>query len=45
MKVMIVVAKKDGKNKELLAMENIDKTTIAEVAKVSNAIDLESKHC
>ncbi len=32
------------RGKELLAMENIDKTAIAEVAKVSSAIDLGSKH-
>ena len=38
---MIVVTERCGKNKELLAMENVDKTTMAEVAKVSSAIDLE----
>ncbi len=29
---------------ELLAMENVDKTAIAEIAKVSSAIDFKSKH-
>ncbi len=41
MKNMIAVAEK---GKELLAIENIEKTVIAEVAKVSSAIDLGSKH-
>ncbi len=41
MKDVISVAERDG---ELLAMENVDKTAIAEVAKVSSAIDLGSKH-
>ncbi len=44
MKDMIVVAEKGGKNKELLAIDNVDKTAIAEVAKVSNTIYLGSKH-
>ncbi len=44
MKDMIVVAEKGGENKELLAIENVDKTAMAEVAKVSSAIDLRSKH-
>ncbi len=38
---VILVAKRGG---ELLAMENADKTVIAEVAKVSSVIDLGSKH-
>ena len=41
---MIAVVKKDKENKELLAMENTDKTAIVEIAKVSNAIDFRSKH-
>lgn len=41
---MIKVAEKGRKNKELLTIENVDKTTMAEVAKVSNAINLGSKH-
>lgn len=43
-KDVIVIAEKGRENKELLAIENIDKIAIAEVAKVSNAIDLTSKH-
>ena len=43
-KAVIVVVERDGKNKELLAMENIDKTVIVEVAKVLSVINLESKH-
>ncbi len=38
---MIVVAKK---SEELLAMENVDKTTIVEVAKVSSTINLGSNY-
>ncbi len=41
MKDIIAVAER---NRELLAMENVDKTVIAEVAKVSSAIDLGNKH-
>ncbi len=41
MKDVISVTERSG---ELLAMENADKTAIAEVAKVSSAIDLGSKH-
>ena len=44
MKNVIAVVEKDRENKELLAMENVDKTTIAEVVKVLNAIDLKNKH-
>ncbi len=40
-KNVILVVEKGGK---LLVMDNIDKTTIGEVAKVSSAIDLGSKH-
>ncbi len=41
MKDMIAVAERGGK---LLAIENEEKTVIAEVAKVSSAINLGSKH-
>ncbi len=41
---VIAVAERGGENKELLAMENIDKTVMAKVAKVSNVINLRSKH-
>ena len=44
MKDLIAVAKKGGENKNLLAMENVNKTAMAEVAKVSSAIKLGSKH-
>ena len=43
-KDVIAVAKKDGEIKELLAMKNIDKTAMAEVAKVLSVIDLRNKH-
>ncbi len=43
-KDVIAVAEKGRENKELLAMENVDKTAMAEVAKVLSAIDLGSKH-
>ncbi len=41
MKDVITMAERGG---ELLAMENADKTVIAEVAKVSSAINLGNKH-
>ncbi len=41
MKDMILVAERVG---ELLAMENVDKTTISKVAKVSSTIVLRNKH-
>ncbi len=41
MKDVILVTERGG---ELLAIENVDKTTIAEVAKMSSAIDLGSKY-
>ncbi len=44
MKDVIAVAEKGRKNKKLLAMENIDKTAMTEVAKMSSTIDLRSKH-
>ena len=44
MKNVIAVAEKNGENKELLAIENIDKTAITEVVKVSSAIDFGNKH-
>ena len=44
MKNMIVVAKKDGENKELLAIQNADKIKMAKIVKVSSAIDLGSKY-
>ena len=42
---MIAVAEKGGKNKKLLGMENADKITMAEIAKVLSTIDLGNKHC
>ena len=44
MKDVIAVAEKDRENKKFSAIENADKTVKAEVAKVSNVIDLRSKH-
>ena len=44
MKNIIAVADRGEENKELLAIENINKTAIAKVAKVSNAINLRSKY-
>ncbi len=44
MKDMIAMIEKGEKNKELLVMENVEKTAIAEVIKVSSTIDLGSKH-
>ncbi len=43
-KNVIAVVKKSEENKVLLTMENVDKTTMTEVAKVSSTIDLESGH-
>lgn len=43
-KDIIAVAERAGENKELLAMENVDKTARAEVTKVMSIIDLGSKH-
>ncbi len=42
-KDLIAIAEKGGENKQLLAIENRDKTAIVEVAKVSIAIDPQSK--
>ncbi len=44
MKDVIAMVKKTGENKELLVIENINKTIIAEVVKVSNTINLGSKY-
>ena len=44
MKDIIVVAKRSRKNKELLAIKNVNKTTMAEVAKILNVSDFRSKH-
>ena len=41
---IIAVAERGRENKKLLAMENVNKTTIAEVAKMSNAINLGRKY-
>lgn len=38
------MAERVGENKELLAMKNVDKSIIVEVAKVSSAINLRKKH-
>lgn len=40
----MTIAKRDRENKKLFTMKNADKTTMAEVAKVSCVIDLKSKH-
>lgn len=44
MKDVIIVAENDRENKELLAIEKADKTTMAEVAKLLNTIYLRSKY-
>ena len=44
MKDLIAVAEKDRENRKSLVMENVDKITMAEVVKVSNAIDLGNKY-
>lgn len=44
MKYVIILAKKSKDHKGLLAIENIDKITIAEIAKVLNTIDLHGKY-
>ena len=44
MKHMIAVVEKSKENKELLAIKNVDKTIMVEVAKISNAINLDNKH-
>ena len=41
---VITVVEKSRENKELLAIESVDKNTIAKVAKIPSAIDLRSKH-
>ena len=38
------MAEKDEENKDLLVIENANKTAIAEVAKMSSAIDLRNKY-
>lgn len=44
MKKVMTVAERFKENEELLTMENANKIIIAEVAKLSSTIDLESKH-
>ena len=44
MKDMIAIAKKGRENGRPLAMENVDKTAMAEVAKVSTTVDLSNKY-
>ena len=44
MKGIITVIEKIGENKNLLIIENIDKTIMIKFAKVSNVIDLGNKH-
>ena len=44
MKDIIAVIERGGKNKELLAIKNTDKTAMTEVAKMSNAINFGSKY-
>lgn len=41
---MIIVVKKDKKNKKLFIIENGNITAITKVAKVSNAIIFKNKH-
>ena len=41
---MIAIAGRNEENKELLAIENIDKNAMAEVIKMSSVIALGSKH-
>ena len=43
-KDMIAAAKRGRKNGEPLAMENVDKTVMGELAKVSNTIDLGNQY-
>ena len=43
-KDVIAIIEKSRENKELLAIENANKTAIAEVTKVSSAIDFKNKH-
>lgn len=43
-KIMIAIAKRGEANKELLTIENTNKITIVENAKVSNIIDFNSKY-
>ena len=38
------MVEKGGKNKELLVIKNINKTAMAEIAKVLNVIDLKTKY-
>lgn len=44
MKDVIIVAEKSGKNKELLAIENVNKIVMAEIGKVLCVIDFRKKH-
>ena len=44
MKNVIAIAKNGSKNGGLLTIENIDKTAITEIAKVSSTIDLGNKY-
>lgn len=44
MKDMIISAEKSRDNKGLLTIENVNKTAMAEVAKVSSAIDYDGKY-
>lgn len=41
---VITITEKHRENKELLLIKNVDKTSIAKVAKVFNVIDLKNKH-
>lgn len=43
-KNVILAAEKGRENRKLLAIKNIDKTAIAEFAKVSNIINLSNKY-
>lgn len=41
---MIILAKKSRNNKERLAIKNIDKAAIIEIAKMLSVIDFDSKY-
>lgn len=41
---MIIVIKRDKKNKKLLAIKNVSKTAIAKVTKVLSAINFKNKY-
>lgn len=44
MKNVIILAKKSRDKKELLVIKNVNKTTIAKIAKVVSTINLDDKY-